>query len=347
MILSFRWYGASDPVTLARIAQIPNLRGIVTALHELPTGELWSSNAIADRKAEIDRAGLSWEVVESLNVHEDIKLGRPTRDRHIDVYCRSLENVGQAGIPVVCYNFMPVFEWMRTQLHFELSDGSRTLRFVESDLATFDLSAGAEGLPGWAGSFSADRLAELLDAYRTVDPEALWDNLAYFLERVIPVAEANGVKMAIHPDDPPWTVFGLPRIVVDQDALARLLDLSDRPANGITFCTGSLGASPENNLQEMIRRFGDRIHFAHCRNVKVTGEREFHEVAHPSNQGDVDMLAVIKAYHEIGFSGPMRPDHGRMIWDEGGQPGYGLFDRALGAMYLQGLWEALNSPTQV
>jgi mannonate dehydratase len=346
MLLSLRWYGPSDPVTLERIAQIPNLRGIVTALHELPTGTLWPVDAIEARSELVAESGLEWTVVESLNVHEDIKLGRPTRDHLIDVYCESLANLGRAGIPVVCYNFMPVFEWMRTQLDYRLPDRSTTLRFAQADLDSIDLSDGTGSLPGWGGAFSAERLAELLDAYRSVPNETLWDHLAYFLERVVPVAAESGVNMAIHPDDPPWSVFGLPRIIVDESALEYLLALVDQPANGLTFCTGSLGANPANDLPHMIRRFGERIHFAHCRNVKVTGDRAFHEVAHPSNFGDVDMLEVMQAYVDHGFTGPMRPDHGRMIWDEAGQPGYGLFDRALGATYLQGLWEASSKKTR-
>jgi len=342
MIMSLRWYGQSDPVRLDRIAQIPGLEGIVTALHDIPTGEIWSARAIEAQQEAVDAAGLCWGVVESLNVHEDIKLGLDARDSHIEAYCTSLENIGAARIPVVCYNFMPVFDWMRTNLAFDMPDGSTALSFSQSDLESLDLSAGAGGLPGWGGAFSSERLIELRVLYDGVDSEALWDHFAYFLERVVPVAAAVGVKMAIHPADPPWSIFGLPRIIVDEPALDRLLRLVDQPANGITFCTGSLGADPKNDLPRMIRRFGDRIHFAHCRNVKVTGARQFHEVAHPSENGDVDMLEVMKAYRDAGFDGPMRPDHGRMIWGEIGFAGYGLYDRALGATYLQGLWEGLT-----
>jgi mannonate dehydratase len=176
-----------------------------------------------------------------------------------------------------------------------------------------------------------------------VDEERLWEHLAYFLERVVPVAESAGVRMAIHPDDPPWSIFGLPRIVTSAAALERLVRLVDRPANGVTFCTGSLGAAATNDLPSMARRLSElgRLHFAHCRNVKRTGPRRFQETSHPSACGDVDMLAVLRALAEAGFAGPMRPDHGRMIWGEQGRPGYGLFDRALGAMYLQGLWEGI------
>lgn len=340
MILSFRWYGDGDPVTLEQIAQIPNMQGIVTALYQIPRGDVWSPEDIEDAKSKIEAAGLTWSVVESLNVHEDIKLGKPTRDRLIEQYCQSLENLSAAGIPVVCYNFMPVFDWMRTDLGSAMPDGSSTLDFDQSALDNVDLSRGTGELPGWGGAFSADQLKRLLDEYRSISESDLWANLEYFLRGVVPTASRVGVKLAIHPDDPPWSIFGLPRIVTNEAALARLLAAVDDPANGLTFCTGSLGANPENDLPAMIRRFGDRIHFAHSRNVRITGDRAFHEVAHPTNFGDVDMLEVVRAYRDVGFGGPMRPDHGRMIWGEQGQPGYGLFDRALGAMYLSGLWEA-------
>jgi mannonate dehydratase len=186
-------------------------------------------------------------------------------------------------------------------------------------------------------------LRGLRDAYRAVHAERLWDHLGYFLERVIPVAEQAGVRMAIHPDDPPWPIFGLPRIICRGADLERLLKLVDRPANGVTFCTGSLGALPENDLPAIVRRLGPRIHFAHCRNVRITGERKFHETPHPSALGGVDLRAVLAALRDTGFTGPMRPDHGRMIWGERGRPGYGLYDRALGATYLQGLWEGLGA----
>src|SRR5437870_5873083 len=197
-------------------------------------------------------------------------------------------------------------------------------------------------LPGWATAYQPADLQALLAAYRDVDAEQLWDNLGYFLERVVPAAEQAGVRLAIHPDDPPWPIFGLPRIITNARALERLVALVDSPANGVTFCTGSLGASPENDLPAMVRRLGGRIHFAHCRNVRITGDRQFHETAHPSPCGSVDLFQVLCALRDVGFAGPMRPDRGRMIWGETGRPGYGLYDRALGVTYLQGLWEALS-----
>ncbi|HWV23908.1 MAG TPA: mannonate dehydratase, partial [Thermomicrobiales bacterium] len=268
----------------------------------------------------------------------------PGRDRYIDAYAETIRNLGDAGISVLCYNFMPIFDWVRTTLAMPLPDGSTTLAYDDGDLAAIDLSKGTGDLPGWGSAFDAAELGALLEAYRGVDEERLWDNLAYFLERVVPVAEESGVRLAIHPDDPPWSIFGLPRIITDAAALRRLVGLVDSPANGVTFCTGSLGASPANDLPAMIREIGGRgrIHFVHARNVKVTGDRRFEESPHPSRYGTVDMLEVVRALRETGFDGPIRPDHGRMIWDEQARPGYGLYDRALGAAYLQGLWEGLG-----
>jgi mannonate dehydratase len=344
--LTFRWFGPLDSVPLASIRQIPGVRGVVSALYDVPVGVAWTRAGLERLQADIDAAGLTLSVVESIPVHEDIKLARPDRDRLIDQYCASVQAMGEAGIGVLCYNFMPVFDWMRTDLARRLPDGSTALAYDDGALAGIDLSRGTGDLPGWATAYSAAELRALLAAYRQVDAERLWDHLAYFLERVVPVAEAAGVRMAIHPDDPPWPIFGLPRIVTDAAALERLVRLVDRPANGITFCTGSFGALPANDLPAMVRRFGGsgmgRIHFAHCRNVRVTGERQFHEVAHPSACGSVDLPAVLRALHDVGFTGPMRSDHGRMIWGETGRPGYGLYDRALGATYLQGLWEGVT-----
>ena len=344
MMLTFRWFGPADPIPLAHISQIPGVAGVVSALYDVPVGAPWSRETLGRLKAQVEDAGLRLAVVESIPVHEDIKLGRPGRDRLIDHYCESVCAMGEVGVPVLCYNFMPVFDWMRTDLARRLPDGSTALAYDDDALAAIDLSRGTGDLPGWATAYSAGELGALLAAYRDVDAERLWENLAYFLERVVPVAEQAGVRLAIHPDDPPWPIFGLPRIVTDAAALERLVGLVDSPANGVTFCTGSLGALPANDLPAMARRLGamDRIHFAHCRNVRVTGERAFHETPHPSACGSVDMLAVLRALRDVGFAGPMRPDHGRMIWGETGRPGYGLYDRALGAMYLYGLWEGLT-----
>jgi len=334
--MTFRWFGQTDPIPLAHIRQIPGVQGVVSALYDVPVGDAWPKGRLAQLQDNIANAGLRLAVVESIPVHEDIKLGRPTRDRLIANYCESVRTIGELGVQVVCYNFMPVFDWMRTDLAMQLPDGSTALAYDDAALARMDVD-----LPGWATSYTAEELRGLLAAYREVDAERLWESLAYFLQRVVPVAEQAGVRMAIHPDDPPWPIFGLPRIICRGRDLERLLKLVDRPANGVTFCTGSLGALPENDLPAMVRRLGPRIHFAHCRNVRITGDRKFHETPHPSALGDVNLRAVLEALRETGFAGPMRPDHGRMIWGERGRPGYGLYDRALGATYLQGLWEGL------
>ncbi|AHG88734.1 Mannonate dehydratase [Gemmatirosa kalamazoonensis] len=344
MQMTFRWYGPTDPVRLDYVRQIPGVRGIVSALYDVPVGETWPAESLAHLADTIDAAGMRLAVVESIPVHEDIKLGRPTRDRLIDNYCASVRHMGEIGVPVLCYNFMPIFDWTRTDLAMRLPDGSTCLSYDDAELSRIDLSRGTGDLPGWATAYSAEQLAALLDAYKRVDAERLWEHLAYFLERVVPVAAESNVKMAIHPDDPPWSIFGLPRIVKNAAALDRLVSIVDSPANGVTFCTGSLGADPANDLPTMVRSLGSRgkINFMHCRNVLVTGTRQFHESPHPTEFGSVDMRGVLQALRETGYTGPMRPDHGRMIWGEVGRPGYGLHDRALGAMYLQGLWEGLQ-----
>ena len=342
-MITFRWFGPRDPVPLAYIRQIPAVRGIVGSIFDIPVGEIWPLDRVDALREEVERNGMSLEVIESIPVHEDIKLGRPTRDRLIDKYAESVRNLGRTGVPVLCYNFMPVFDWMRTDLARRLDDGSTALAFDDSALAAIDLSRGAEDLPGWATAYTRAELANLLDAYRSVNEERLWSNLSYFLERVVPVAAESGVRMALHPDDPPWSIFGLPRIVTSAAALERVTSLIDDPANGITFCAGSLAADPANDLAEIASCLASkrRIHFAHCRNIKRTGFHSFRETAHPTDNGDIDVRAILAALRGAGFEGPIRSDHGRMIWGEKGQPGYGLFDRALGAMYLHGLWEGI------
>lgn len=344
MQMTFRWFGEDDPVPLEYIRQIPGVRGVVSALYDVPVGETWPRDAIARLAERIDAAGLRLSVIESIPVHEEIKLGRPTRDRLIANYAESVRHMGELGIPVLCYNFMPVFDWTRTDLAMRLSDGSLALAYDEAALLRIDLSRGTGDLPGWATAYDAPALQSLLAAYREMTAERLWEHLAYFLERVVPVAESAGVRMAIHPDDPPWSIFGIPRVVTCGAALERLTALVDSPSNGVTFCAGSLGADPANDIPAMARRLGarGRIHFAHCRNIRHTGERRFHEVPHPSEYGHVDMFELLRALHETGFQGFVRPDHGRMIWGERGRPGYGLYDRALGAAYLFGLWEGIT-----
>lgn len=347
MQLSFRWYGPDDPVDLERIRQIPRLEGVVSALHDVPVGAVWPMDALERRRDEIEGAGLQWVVVESIPVHESIKLGRPERERYIENFAQSLRHVGRLGVEVVCYNFMPVFDWIRTTLSHRLPDGSETLAFDPEALQQLDLPADLDRLPGWTRSYSKADMQSLLIAYRDLGDDSLWGNLQFFLERVVPVAEEAGVRLAIHPDDPPWSVFGLPRIVTSGDALERVTRLVDRPANGVCLCTGSLGADPgvAEDLPGIAERLGSRIHFAHLRNVRSTGARRFHESPHPD--GNVDLRAVVARLREASFAGPLRPDHGRMIWNEsdsaGARPGYGLYDRALGASYLNGLWDATES----
>jgi mannonate dehydratase len=345
VFLTFRWFGADDPVPLSNIRQIPGVTGIVSALYDVPVGDVWPRDRVGRLAETIAQSDLVLSVVESIPVHEDIKLGRPTRDHLIDSYAESIRSIAAAGVRVLCYNFMPVFDWMRTDLAMRLPDGSFTLAYDHAALAQFELSGGSHSLPGWAHAYSRDELTSLLAAYRGVTDERMWEHLAYFLERVVPVAHEEGVVMALHPDDPPWSIFGLPRIITDCAALERVLSLVDRTANGLTFCTGSLGSRPDNDVVAMATRFASRgrIHFAHCRNVRLTGERRFHEVPHPSAFGDVDMRGVLGALRDGGFTGPMRADHGRMIWGEHGRAGYGLHDRALGATYLLGLWEGLQT----
>jgi len=344
MHMTFRWFGTDDPIPLANIRQIPGVTGIVSALYDVAIGDVWPKSKLEQLGETVERHGMKLSVIESIAVHEDIKLGRPSRDRLLDQYCESVRAMGELGIPVLCYNFMPIFDWTRTDLAEVQPDGSTALSYDDRALARIDLSRGTGDLPGWSAAYDAKSLQALLAAYKEIDAERLWENLAYFLERVVPEAERAGVRMAIHPDDPPWSIFGLPRIITSGAAFERLIDLVDSPANGVTFCTGSLGADPNNDLPAIARTIGGRgrIHFAHCRNVAITGERKFHEAPHPSRFGDVPMRDVLAALVDVGFTGPMRPDHGRMIWGEHGRPGYGLHDRALGAMYLQGLWEGLE-----
>ena len=344
MKLSFRWYGPDDPISIRYIRQIPNMHSIVTAVYDVPPGELWSRESIAALKKETEDAGLHFEVIESVPVHEDIKLGKPTRDRYIANYQENIRRLGEAGIKCICYNFMPVFDWTRTQLDKEAADGSTSLVYYKDQLEKMDPLTGELNLPGWDASYTKESLASVFAEYARITEEDLWKNLQYFLEAVIPVAEESGINMAIHPDDPPWPIFGLPRIITCEKNLDRFLKLVDSPANGLTFCTGSLGSSAENDIPHMVEKYAamGRIHFMHIRNVKLLPDGSFEESGHLSANGSLDIVAIMKALHKNGFDGYVRPDHGRMIWGETGKPGYGLYDRALGAAYLNGIWEALE-----
>jgi mannonate dehydratase len=342
MELSFRWYGKDDPVTLQQIKQIPDMKHIVSAIYDVPVGEVWTSERIADLKATIEAEGLKFEVVESLPVHENIKLGVSKRDELIENYKTSLINLANNGIKTVTYNFMPVFDWTRSQLDYELEDGSNTLIYKHDQIKDIDPLTTDLNLPGWDESYSREEMNQLILDYREISEEQLWENLAYFLERVLPTAIEHDVDLAIHPDDPPWPIFGIPRIIKNKDSYERLLSINNSKNNGICFCTGSLGSLAENDLPTMIRTFGEHIHFMHMRNVKRIGEYSFLETGHLSKNGSVDMKAVVEALVDIDFKGTIRPDHGRMIWGERGKAGYGLYDRALGATYINGLIEGVR-----
>ncbi|MDR0266921.1 mannonate dehydratase [Paenibacillus sp.] len=350
MRMVFRWFGeGNDTVSLGQIKQIPGVEGIVWALHDIPAGEAWPMEKILEVRDQAAKFNLHLDVVESVNVHEDIKLGLPTRDQYIQNYITTIERLAQVGVKVICYNFMPVFDWARTELHKEMEDGSTALFFEKSRIDGIDPFKFVEEInrnstltmPGWEPERLA-HLTSLFEAYKGVSAEDLWEHLAYFLEAVVPVAERCGVQMAIHPDDPPWPIFGLPRIITGQESLRRLLSLIDNPSNGITLCSGSFGANPNNDIVAMIHEFHGRIPFAHIRNVRVYENGDFIETSHRTQDGTVDIAGIVKAYHDNGFNGYVRPDHGRHLWDEDCRPGYGLYDRALGIMYLWGLWDALE-----
>ena len=345
MKLSFRWYGEDDQVTLDNIAQIPGMDSIVTAIYDVPVGEVWPQDAI-DRQAKlVQEKGLSYEVIESIPVHEDIKLGKPSRDKLIDNYCENIRRVAKAGVKCICYNFMPVFDWTRTSLDHVNKDGSTSLVYYQEEVDKVNpLKSDSDlTLPGWDASYTPEELAQVVSEYNEMTEEQLWDNLAYFIHRIIPVASECDVNMAIHEDDPCWSIFGLPRIITDEKNLDRFLALEDDTHHGITLCTGSLGCSNKNDVVKMGYKYSKmgRIHFAHLRNVKVL-DNGFEETGHLSKEGSLDMYEIVKALVDGGFDGYVRPDHGRMIWGETGRAGYGLYDRALGATYINGLFEAVE-----
>ena len=342
MKMSFRWYGANDPVTIDKIAQIPQMHGIVSAVYDVPVGKVWPQESIDALRSQAEAVNLKLEVVESVPVHEHIKLGAPDADALIDVFCENLRRLAKVGVKVVCYNFMPVFDWLRSELARTLPDGSNALAYDEEEVLAMDPAKSELSLPGWDESYTKEAMQALLKQYEAVDGEKLWANLEHFLKRIIPVCEEVDIKMAIHPDDPPWSLFGLPRIITGLSSYDRLFAVVPSDYNGITLCTGSLGANPGNDMPAIVRKWARKIHFVHARNILITGERKFEESAHPSKCGSLDMYAILKALYDGGFDGYMRPDHGRMIWGETGKPGYGLYDRALGACYLTGLWEAIE-----
>ncbi len=357
MKMTFRWYGGkADPVPLKYIRQIPGMTGLMGLL-DVPAGEDWPEDEFRALVEEVRAAGLALEVVESVNVHEDIKLGAPGRDRYIENYISTVRMLARHGVKVIIYNFMPVFDWLRTDLARVIpEDGSNSMYYDERDLEGLGFTDVVERMFRESGGFSLSgwepaRMAQLertLKQYEGMTPDGLREHYKYFLDAVIPVCEEVGVRMACHPDDPAWPIFGLPRIAHSVADFDKIVALHDSPANAICLCTGSMGSEPANDMPSAIRRFGgmDRIAALHVRNVKFLGYRRFRESAHLTEAGDLDMYAIMKAVHDTCPDAYIRPDHGRMIWDERGRPGYGLYDRALGAVYLMGLWEAIDRETK-
>ena len=373
---TWRWFGPGDPVTLQDVKQT-GAKGVVTALHHVPHGEVWTVDEIIKRKDEIEKKGLKWSVVESITVHESIKTRTGNYRDFIEKYKTSIRNVASCGIPVITYNFMPVNDWTRTSLNYEMPDGSLALYFNWIDLAVFDIyilkrknaaatynesiQSAAEkrfksydtkqleelagvvmfGIPGEKKITTGDMLKKL-ETYSDIDHHALQENLCYFLEQISPVAEEEGVKLAIHPDDPPFPILGLPRIVSSMEDFNYFLKKVNNPANGVCFCTGSLSASPINNLPEMAKTMADRIYFIHLRNVKKDVEGNFFEADHLD--GDADMYAVVKELLKIQQdqhrSIPFRPDHGHQMLDDlhkTTNPGYSAIGRLRGLAELRGL----------
>ncbi|MDT3400953.1 mannonate dehydratase [Mucilaginibacter terrae] len=390
---TFRWFGPTDPVTLQAIKQT-GATGIVSALHHIPCGDVWSIDEIQARKNIIEQAGFNWAVVESVNIHESIKMGTPERDAYIERYKQTLKNLSACGIGVVCYNFMPVLDWTRTHLDYRLDNGASALRYHAPALAAFDLyilkregalndftveeqqaakvyldSLNEEeiqllsntilaGLPGTDEVFSIEEFKVYLQKYAQVNQEVLKANLAYFLQNIIPTAEEAGIKMCIHPDDPPFPVLGLPRVVSNEQDLTDVVNACPSSSNGITLCTGSLGANPANDIPRIIERLGENIHFLHLRNVRREADGSFYEDEHLA--GTTNMYAVMKAVVEEQLKRenagradaaiPMRPDHGHKILDDynyNTYPGYSVIGRLKGLAELRGLEMGIKLSVEV
>ena len=351
MEMTLRWFGTGfDSVPLEYIRQVPGVKGVITTLYDSVPGEAWETSAIQKIKKEVSDFGMHIAGIESVNIHDDIKTGSGRRDEYIENYIKTLERLGQEDIHMVCYNFMPVFDWTRTELARMRPDGSTVLAYNQAAIDavkpeemfnSIDKDSNGFVLPGWEPERMA-KVKELFEIYKDVDDEKLFANLKYFLEAIMPVCDKYNIDMAIHPDDPAWSVFGLPRIIISKENILRMMKMVDNPHNGVTFCTGSYGTNRKNDLPDMIRNLKGRIHFAHIRNLQFNSDDDFQESAHLSSDGTFDMYKIMEALYETGFDGIIRPDHGRMIWGEKAMPGYGLYDRALGATYLQGLWEAID-----
>lgn len=342
MKLSFRWYGESDPVSLEYIRQIPNMRSVVSAVYDVKPGEVWPEESLEKLKLQAEKNGLIFDIVESVPVPEEIKLGTDKAEEYTDNYCENIRRCAKYGIKCITYNFMPIFDWTRTELDKKADDGSTSLVMYIDRLKGLDPLKDNIQLPGWDSSYTRTEIKDLINAYSILGEKGLWENLEKFLKKIIPVAEECGVKMAIHPDDPPYPIFGIPRIITNEENLDRLLGIVDSPSNSLCFCTGSLGSASFNDVPKMVRKYSEigRIAFMHIRQIKLLEDGSFEECGHLSKSGSLDMYKIVKALIDTDFDGYVRPDHGRMIWGENGKPGYGLYDRALGATYINGLFEA-------
>lgn len=351
MNILFRWFGREhDTVSLDKIRQLPYVTGIISTLYTKKAGEIWTRLEIHELKQIIAKFSLTLMGIESVNVHESIKAGTSERDQYIDNYIKTLQALGEEGIRLVIYNFMPVFDWIRFLLSKPRKDGSTVLAYDEVGIRNLGpeklfewLQDQANGflLPGWEPE-RLSRVNELISYYRTCTEETLFSNLAYFLDAILPTCEKYDIKLALHPDDPPWNIFGIPRIVTNLENLKRIIARNQSPSNGLTICTGSLGADPKNDVISIIEELHSRIHFVHVRNLKIISSSEFEETAHLSCDGDLDIYTILKTLYDYGYDGCMRPDHGRAIWGELSMPGYGLYDQALGSAYMYGLWEAIS-----